>query len=390
MIPFAAGEGTYVPTRPQYDLLLAALQTDREEVLAALARWKESVHFDDIEVGTLRMLPLLYRNLQQLAIDDPVMPRLKGIYRQVWFRNQLILRQGGAALRSLREAGIQALLIKGAALVATVYDDVALRPMEDFDVVVPRADFRRAAELLMSLGWRMDPRPDDLEPHLAFHHAISLKREEGGGELDLHWATTYGTFEAAGESEFWEKSRPGTLGGEPVRILAPPDQLLQVCVHATQRNFDVAPIRWIADAKFILDRAGDSFDWNRLVELARLRSLSLPQLRCLVILRDGFAREIPAGVLESLRRNVRLREYPLLRLRLASRRVQRWYAAMIWVRLLFLDGAGAVPRRLALLRRYLRSAFRVPRGTGLPGFIVRKIFRPPVASANPNRDTTRS
>ena len=388
MIALASAEGTFVPTRPQHDLLRAALLADRAEVAAAFTRWKEVTDFERIEVGTLRMVPLLYRNLQRHGIEDALTPRMKGIYRQVWFRNQLILQEAFESLRALREEGIPALVIKGAALVTTVYEDPALRPMEDFDIVVPRREFHRAVESVMRLGWRMVPEPADLEPHLEFHHAVSLSRGTAG-ELDLHWWTTYGVFDRTGEQEFWSGSSEVDLGGTVARVLAPPDQLLQMCVHAAQRNLGVAPIRWVADAVFLLARSGESFDWDRLVALARTRSQSLVQLRCLEYLRDGLGLQVPDAVLAALRENVRFGEGTALALRHSRRSVYRWYAALIWIRLLFIDGGRAVPRRLLLLRRYIRSAFRVPSGMPLPVFVIRRIFTRPVASAGANRDTTR-
>jgi hypothetical protein len=389
MIALASEEGTFIPTAAQHDLLRAALLPDRDAVLSSLASWKASVRFDDIEPGMRRVLPLLYRNLRTLGIEDEILPRLKGIYRQVWFRNQLILREGAGAVRALQSEGIPVLLIKGAALVSSVYADMALRPMDDFDVVVPRRSFRRAAEALVRHGWRVTPEPGDLEPHLEFRHAVALRRD-ASGDIDLHWTSTYGTFHSTAESESWQHAREANIGEETVRILAPPDQLVQICVHATLPNLDVAPIRWIPDALFILAHAGPSFDWPRLIEIARRRSLSHVLLRCLGYLRDGFALPVPAEVLNALRRNASLRERVLLRIRLARGAGQRWYSAMVWMRLVFLDGWTAVPRRLSLLGRFLRSIYDVPEDARLSPFIIRKIFRAPLASPHPNRDTTRS
>jgi Uncharacterised nucleotidyltransferase len=389
MIALAPEEGTFIPTAAQHHLLRAALLADRDAVLASLAAWKASVRFEDLELGARRLLPLLYRNLKKLELADELMPRLKGVYRQVWFRNQLILREGAGAVRALQSEGIPVLLIKGAALVSSVYADVALRPMDDFDVVVPRQSFRRATEALRRHGWRVTPEPGDLEPHLEFRHALALRRE-GSGDLDLHWTSTYGAFHRSAESESWQYAQEVKAGGETVRILAPPDQLLQICVHATLPNLDVAPIRWIPDALFILAHAGTSFDWQRLIEIARRRSMSHVLLRCLGYLREGFALPVPLEVLNALRRNASLRERVLLRIRLARGPGQRWYSAMVWMRLVFLDGWTAVPRRLSLLGRFLRSIYDVPDDAHLSRFIIRKILRAPLASPHPNRDTTPS
>lgn len=388
MIAVAAAVGTFVPTAEQHELLRAVLLSDRQSVAESLRRWKASVRFDDIEIGALRMMPLLYRNLTRLGIDDELLPRLKGIYRQVWFRNQLIVSQGMRAHRALCDQGMTPLVIAGGALIATVYDEPALRPMDDFDLVVRRRDVRRAAELIMRLGWRLHPEASDPEAHLEFHHAVAL-RSDGPGEIDLHWAAMYGYFDEAGEEEFWLRSCEAALAGERVRVLAPEDQLVQLCVHATLRNADIAPIRWVADALLLIGKT-PGFDWDRIVEVSRLRGVSLTMLRALAYVQEGFGAAVPTRTLAALRRQVRAGEALSLRFRMGERRVQRWYAAWIWLRLLFLDGPAAVPRRLSLLQRYIRSAFHLPAERSLLRFIVSKALRPPVAPAGANRDTTRS
>ena len=48
------------------------------------------------------------------------------------------------ALRTLRDAGIPAIVLKGAALVDTIYPSIAHRPTGDIDLLVRRADRDRA------------------------------------------------------------------------------------------------------------------------------------------------------------------------------------------------------------------------------------------------------
>jgi hypothetical protein len=243
--------------------------------------------------------------------------------------------------------------------------------MEDFDLVVRRSDFRRALAVITSMGWQIDPALPDPESHLEFEHAIGLRRE-GLGDIDLHWASTWGAFDIRGEEEFWANSVEAALAGNSVRVLAPPDQLLQLCTHATQWNA-MAPIRWVADSLFILRKAGESFDWQRLVHLARLRSLSHTQLQCLEYLEDGLGVSVPHMTLTALRRNVTLGERTVLRLKISSRTQRRLYAALMWRRLIFLDGLPAVPRRFRLFCRYLRSEFRVPTGVPLLRYLLARL-----------------
>lgn len=66
--------------------------------------WLASTNIERLEAGQFQLLPMLYPQLEQTAVDHPWLPRLKGIYRRTWFANQLALRAAAAALQVLTDA----------------------------------------------------------------------------------------------------------------------------------------------------------------------------------------------------------------------------------------------------------------------------------------------
>jgi Uncharacterised nucleotidyltransferase len=327
MIRLQRKAGTFLPTVEQHHLLRACLLNDRE----SFAKWQSLVDLDAIDRGSMRLLPLLYRH-------HPAVPRLKGVYRQVWFRNQLILDHGARAMRALEGAGIPAVALKGAALATTVYDEPAQRPMEDYDGLVPHDRFARAVEVMLASGWSFHPPLADPESHFVFQHAIGFRRD-GGGELDLHWTAD------------------GLPPDAALRPLAPVDLLLQTCAHATLLNPHVPPIRWAADAFLLIAR--DAIVWEDVVALARERRLSLTMHRCLEYLRDGLGVAIPDLVLDALARDVTFRERASLALRNAPGRFAYLQFVVEWL------GHAGASRRLLMLPRFLRSYCRVDSNAAL-------------------------
>ena len=87
--------------------------------------------------GSFRLLPLLYINLQKQGVDDPVMGKLKGIYRQAWSKNQTLFHEMAGVIAHLQDAGIKTMLLKGASLSLLYYKNNGARPMADIDVLVP-------------------------------------------------------------------------------------------------------------------------------------------------------------------------------------------------------------------------------------------------------------
>lgn len=354
MIRLQRNAGTFLPTLEQHHLLRAALLRDSAQVRESFELWKSRVDIDHVDHGSFRLLPLLYRNLTRHSIVDPLLPRLKGVYRQVWFRNQLVLDHGVRSLRLLHDANIQTMVLKGAALAGTVYAEPALRPMEDFDVLVARSDFARAADVLRGNGWSFHPPLPDPDAHFVFQHAVGLRRE-GGGDLDLHWSASGLPLDGESAQTMWASSCELRIGDCETRMLGAADQLLQICAHATLLNEQIPPIRWAADAFHLIHAA--PFEWQPLLALARERRLSRVLRLCLGYLRDGLDVAIPGNVLRTLEQQERIDERFALSLKTSGGRLVYLQFVLEWMEHAFVDTRGVL--RLFLLPRFLRSYCRV-------------------------------
>src|SRR5262249_51949836 len=72
--------GDIWPNATQQLLLQAALLSG-EAASAAWRAWRSSVDPQRLDVGSHRLLPLLYHNLRALGVDDPSLPYYKTTYR---------------------------------------------------------------------------------------------------------------------------------------------------------------------------------------------------------------------------------------------------------------------------------------------------------------------
>jgi hypothetical protein len=281
------------PSRSQALLARAAL-LEGSAALDAWHAWQQVESLSRIDYETRALLPLLYRNLRSLDQGEPALPLLKGAYRHAWFENQHQLRRAGSALATLTEAGFETLVLKGAALTVQCYRDSGLRPMADVDVLVRTDTAREAADVLCRSGWRRATGPG-----LAHQMPVApgtLYLDDKGGRVDLHW---HALWAPSAEDDFWQAAVPIEVGGAPTLGQCPADHLLQVCVHGAWSG-EHQPVRWLADAMIVLRSPGPELDWDRLVERARARSLTLPVAAALHYLRDTVAAPVPAEVVRSL------------------------------------------------------------------------------------------
>lgn len=300
------------PTERQ-ELLLKACLLDGNEAAQAWRLWEAKSGFDSLDHGSYRLLPLLYSKLSRLGLEHPLMAKLKGIHRKTWSETRVLTYRLANAIRLLEENGISTLMLKGVPLAALFYRDVALRPMQDIDVLVPERQALAALGLMQSNGWARKgarwprtsgglfkvqnalPRMEE-RLLLAFQNSVNLSDSENR-EIDLHWNVLHFASSPGADQAFWESSIPFTFEGIATRTLCATDHLLHACAHGLIWN-DVPPVRWVADAAAIMRTS--AIDWHRLVRLTAKLHVAVPLSDGLHYLRSVFELPVPADVLEQL------------------------------------------------------------------------------------------
>src|SRR5262249_18763955 len=138
---------------------------------------------------------------------------------------------------ALLAADVPALLLKGAALVETVYPDPAQREMLDLDLLVPAERLDEASAALTPLGYGPSPaagqdareRGASRLPRHA-HHGRGLlgSKQLLAVELPRHILIA-GEGRQFDIDELWQRSRPSATG--PHLLPSPEDLVLHVCLH---------------------------------------------------------------------------------------------------------------------------------------------------------------
>jgi hypothetical protein len=290
--------GNWKPS-PQQELLLRAALWQGDDARAAWEQWSSQNDLRLLDLGSHRLLPLLYLNLLSLQIQHPWLPDLHNVYRSHWYRNQLKLRRAGKTVELLDAANIPTLLLKACALIPLYYRDPGARPMSDIDLLVPTLRAREALNLLHNAGWEptMRPMQEMAEGYFQRLHAHGLRTKDWF-DLDLHrHVFTYET-RVDGDTELWAGAIPLNVQGTKTLALHPADQLLHICAHGVEWNL-VSPVRWAADAYMVLSHA--EIDWQRFLDHVSAYELVLVSRHLLQYLADTLGAPIPTHVLEALR-----------------------------------------------------------------------------------------
>lgn len=255
------------PSRSQHLLLVAAL-SEPEAAIRAWQAWQAEETFETTDRGSKRLMPLVYNNLKPVVSVAGTMSDLRGYYQHIRLTNKLLLFKLEEVLALLETHLIPALVLKGAALTTQVYRDPGLRPMIDLDVAVPRDCAHRIVDVLSEGGWAYEcGRP--LPPAAGFDQIRTLRFENDDGvELDLHFALFPEALDWPAVLPFWADAVPLQVGRQSALTLSATDHLLHVLVHGNRAHRTMPPIRWVADAVWLL-RSEAAIDWQRLIERAR-------------------------------------------------------------------------------------------------------------------------
>jgi len=363
-----------LPTNHQ-ELLLKACLLQGEAAINAWYEWKAEVDIEQIDHDSHRLLPLLYQNLSHNSIQDQLLSRYKNIYRQTWYKNQIIFHCMADVLRILRDEGIPGMILKGGALTLQYYKDFGLRPMDDFDIMVPTTKARQTINLLTKFNWQPKSPYKQMynDAYFSFLHADIFK-DSNGRLLDLHWHTILECRDMHADDAFWEKAVPVKINKSlTAQTMCPADQLLHIIVHGICWNPRPLP-RWVADAMMVLNSSA-KIDWDRLILQAKKRRLTLHLKNSLNYLRYLLGAPIPLTKFDEIQK-----------IPISNFERREWYWQhrspeisaiffVLWFRISRLKDGGSFAERLIGFAKYMQFVWRVKHLWQLPVYFIIKSMR---------------
>ncbi len=157
--------------------------------------FRDAVSFNGVEdideaemlkyAGENGVAGLLYRILMekpQFKFSDNLISKLKNEYLKTLLFNTNLINSAKQINSLFNDNDIPVLFLKGILLAPFLYDEVALRPMSDIDLLVPKHFAEKAFDLIVSKGASLaDPEEKD---HPANHHLPMVIFK--GAPLEIH------------------------------------------------------------------------------------------------------------------------------------------------------------------------------------------------------------
>ena len=269
--------------------------------------------------------PILYEALRERADLVPTerLQRIRLRYHGNALRNWVVNEFVDEIAAALSAARITVILLKGAALLRTVYNDPALRRVSDIDLLVDERDLDRAGEAFAALGLRVAGYgQEERRGPLCHMHVCYWRPTLGSIPVELHWRLFEGyqpyAFDLA-EVAAHALALPGMPPG--VCTMSPEHELAHLCLHLERHAmvyrslirrddwFDLllmpqglGRLVWLYDIALSLQHRASILDWDALVVMARRWAIDAHLHAVFELCRRAFGVGPPPTVLAALNR----------------------------------------------------------------------------------------
>ncbi|MCX5855644.1 MAG: nucleotidyltransferase family protein [Deltaproteobacteria bacterium] len=210
------------------------------------------------------LAPVLYyhcRNVDLLAaIPESTKKFLARIYAETSIINMHFLKEMAELEKRLTERHLQVIVLKGAALLKTVYRNVALRPMEDIDLMVRQEHLTGLKNVLETIGfvqnrlypgsYRKGILSMDLHPDFLSSHRIQSRRDI----LNIK------------SIDIWRSATPINESASLFQ-LSLYDNLIALSYHLLKHRYD--RLIWFVDIAESIKEYQPVLNWPELIEYSR-------------------------------------------------------------------------------------------------------------------------
>jgi hypothetical protein len=248
--------------------------------------------------------PLLYQRLKifntGILVPTAIMEKLREAYLHSVERNVRLFHELSQVLRVFQNNDIPVIVLKGIHLAKFVYDNIALRPMSDVDLLVRKIDLSRVEEKLIELNYHSQKPIRNEEECKSFQHLAPYVKQNAF-PIEIHWTITRPSrnFTIDAASDLWERSRSVTIDDVKSLVLSPEDLLLHLCFHTSYHGFRFG-LRSICDISEIIRQYRNEINW----EQVQLRASNWKMVKyiyiSLYLAKELLEAAVPDEVLEKL------------------------------------------------------------------------------------------
>lgn len=258
--------------------------------------------------------PLIFFRLNKIDKDNTDIPsdileKLKGDYFLNATRNILIFKKLGAILEEFRQAGLEVIVLKGAALAETIYRNLALRLMTDLDLLIRKEDLSRIDEQLKILGYySSDILVNDIDFSSTYLTTLDYRSSTDNSlSLHIHWHFVNSSIpnesyiKNINMDNIWQDAEKIHIANVETLVMAPHHLLIHLSEHALRVTHSLRKFSFFCDINESVNFYSERLDWDLLIKDSFKFNLNRMVYISLSLTSKFMCTKIPKDVLAELK-----------------------------------------------------------------------------------------
>ncbi|MBC2717241.1 MAG: nucleotidyltransferase family protein [Desulfobacteraceae bacterium] len=288
------------------ELLLYCLGIGTDKIKPARLEQLSTSEWEEIIQQSDRngVAPLLYLRLKALdqcitipgtTIPNSVLQRLRKKYVCNAWKNKRLYHELSKVLSLFQNDGIPVIVLKGAALAELVFQNIALRPMGDVDLIVKSKDWSKIDTILLQLGFSNVTPPLRSKRHIQWIQHIKHMSKVTLYEIHPE------IYELQNHNP-WLTASPATIAATDTLILGSEDFLLHLCLHIDRHLREgITKLIWWFDIAMGIKHYRKELNWDYVIQIAKKHKVEGSVHRILYVINEWFDGQVPANVLNRLK-----------------------------------------------------------------------------------------
>lgn len=244
-----------------------------------------------------------------LNIPSDIFEELKRDFYLNAAKNTLIFNDLRRVLESFNKTGVPVIALKGAALAEKVYNNIALRPMSDIDLLVKKEDLLCLDEQLKILGyWPSDRAVNDIDFTSTYLTTLDYRSSSKNSiPLHIHWHFVNSTIPSDSYiknikmEKIWQEAAKTKIAGVETLVMAPHHLLIHLSEHALRVTHSLSKLCFLCDIHEAVRFYKERLAWDKLIEDSLEFNLNRMAYLSLYFASEFLATQIPEEVLLRLR-----------------------------------------------------------------------------------------
>src|ERR1700731_1075046 len=216
--------------------------------------------------GVISRLASSVAQLQENLVPSEFADKIRELHRAQVLSALQMTAELFRLVDQFRDAGLDAVLVKGPTLALRAYGDTGARQYGDLDFLVRQKDILRATELMISAGYNPEIAVESLSPQKMPGQYLFV-RIAAPLLVEFHTERTMRYFpRGLPVEEFFARRQLVSVDGHHIPALAIEDELLLICIHGAKHLWERLSL--VADVAAFVTRQ-TSLNWEGTFATAR-------------------------------------------------------------------------------------------------------------------------